>query len=289
MKYPIEKNTVQETLVIPLYGRKMCSELFPQLFRDETAIELLDKIDYDFSALAEKSESAMQQFGFLEVAMRQNDLAWEVRDYLKTHPNAAVVNLGCGLDNTGRSCDNGSCRIYNLDFPDVIAVRDELLPAGAREQNIACDLNDTAWFRQIDASGGAVFFAAGVFYYFLTSQVKAQVLSMQEAFPGGRLVFDAARKAAVKLMLKTWIKTADIQDVGAYFSVRDAKKELSLWNPKLGISSRGYMLGYQSLDDPSVKRFYRLLARIGDRMMHMQIIRLSFQAQTANTTTEARS
>ena len=25
MKYHIEKNTVQETLVIPLYGRKMCS------------------------------------------------------------------------------------------------------------------------------------------------------------------------------------------------------------------------------------------------------------------------
>ena len=28
MKYKIEKNTVQETLVIPLYGRKMCSELY---------------------------------------------------------------------------------------------------------------------------------------------------------------------------------------------------------------------------------------------------------------------
>lgn len=27
MKYHIEKNSVQETLVIPLYGRKMCSEL----------------------------------------------------------------------------------------------------------------------------------------------------------------------------------------------------------------------------------------------------------------------
>ena len=289
MKYPIEKNTVQETLVIPLYGRKKCSELFPNLFRDETAIELLDKIDYDFSVLAKKSESAMHQFGFLEVAMRQNDLAWEVRDYLKTHPNAAVVNLGCGLDNTGRSCDNGSCRIYNLDFPDVIAVRDALLPAGVREQNIPCDLNDTAWFRQIDASGGAVFFAAGVFYYFLTSQVKSLVLSMQEAFPGGRLVFDAARKAAVKLMLKTWIKTAAIQDVGAYFSVRNARKELSLWSPDLGISSRGYMLGYQSLDDPSVKRFYRLLARVGDRMMHMQIIRLSFQEHTTATITETIS
>ncbi len=76
----------------------------------------------------------MQRFGSLEVAMRQNDLAFEVRDYLKTHPNAAVVNLGCGLDSTGRSCDNGSCKIYNLDFPDVIAVRNELLPAGEREK-----------------------------------------------------------------------------------------------------------------------------------------------------------
>ena len=101
----------------------------------------------------------MQRFGSLEVAMRQNDLAFEVRDYLKSHPNAAVVNLGCGLDSTGKSCDNGSCKIYNLDFPDVIAVRNELLPAGEREENIPCDLNDTAWFSKIDASGGAIFFA----------------------------------------------------------------------------------------------------------------------------------
>ena len=37
----------------------------------------------------------------LDVAIRQNDIAFEVRDYLKSHPNAAVVNLGCGLDSTG--------------------------------------------------------------------------------------------------------------------------------------------------------------------------------------------
>lgn len=229
MKYHIEKNTVQETLVIPLYGRKMCSTLYPRLFYDETAIRLMDEIDYDFTLLEKKSKSLMQRFGFLEAAMRQNDLAWEVRDYLASHSDAAVVNLGCGLDNTGRSCDNGRCRIYNLDFPDVIRVRDELLPAGEREENIPCDLNDTGWFGKIDASNGVVFFAAEVFYYFLTEQVKALVQAMHAAFPGGRLVFDAANRKAVKLMLKTWLKTADIQDVGAYFAVADAKKELSPW------------------------------------------------------------
>lgn len=198
---------MQETLVIPLYGRKMCLELYPNLYRDETALRLINQIDYDFSLLSQKSKSLMQQFGFLEAAMRQNDLAWEVRDYLREHPNAAVVNLGCGLDDTGRSCGNGSCRIYNLDFPGVIAVR---------------------------------------------------------------------------LMLKTWIKTAEIQDVGAYFAVSDAKKELSAWSPRLRVSSRGYMLGYQSLNDPSVPGFYRFLARVGDGMMRMQIVRLEFaEGETA--------
>ena len=131
--YKIEKNTVQETLIIPLYARKMCSELYPNLYRDEAALRLVGAVDYDFSALEKKSKSLMQRFGFLEVAMRQNDLAIEVREYLKCHPNAAVVNLGCGLDSTGRACDNGKCKLYNLDFPDVIAVRNELLPARERE------------------------------------------------------------------------------------------------------------------------------------------------------------
>ena len=49
MKYKIEKNTVQETLIIPLYSRKLCSELYPNLYRDEMAVHLIDQIDYDFS------------------------------------------------------------------------------------------------------------------------------------------------------------------------------------------------------------------------------------------------
>ena len=277
MKYHIEKNTVQETLVIPLYGRKMCSELYPNLFRDETAMRLIEEIDYDFSTFAKRSQSMMQQFGFLECAMRQSDLACEVRDYLRSHPNAAVVNLGCGLDATGHACDNGTCKIYNIDFPDVIAVRDALLPAGEREKNIPCNLNDTSWFSEIDASGGAMFFAAGVFYYFLTPQVRALVQTMSAAFPGGKLVFDAACRSAVKLMLKTWIRSAEIQDVGAYFAVLDAAREITPWAENLRVTSRGYMLGYQSLRDPSVSGFFRLLAKIGDGAMKMQIVRIEFK------------
>mgnify|MGYP004658101507 FL=1 len=279
MKYKIEKNTVQETLVLPLYSRKLCSELYPNLYRDETAVHLLNQIDYDFSEAEKNSSSLMQRFGALEVAMRQCDLAWEVQAYLKAHPCAAVVNLGCGLDNTGRACDNGSCKLYNLDFPDVIAVRNKLLPAGEREQNIPCDLKDPAWFDRIDATGGAVFFASGVFYYFLTQQVRKLVQSMADAFPGSVLVFDAANRTAVKMIAKTWLKTAKIKDVGAYFAVSDAKRELSKWDSRLQVSSRGYMLGYSDLKDPSVSGFFRFLAKVGDGMMKMQIVKIGFEGR----------
>ena len=276
MKYKIKKNTVQETLILPLYSRKLCTELYPNLYRDETAVHLLDLIDYDFSEAEKNSHSLMQRFGALEVAMRQSDLAFEVQAYLKKHPSAAVVNLGCGLDNTGRACDNGRCKIYNLDFPDVIALRQQLLPAGEREENIPCDLKDSAWFDRIDASGGAVFFASGVFYYFLSEQVKGLVQKMANVFPGGVLVFDAANRTAVKMIAKTWLKSAKIQDVGAYFAVSDAFKEIGAWDSRLQVTSRGYMLGYNDLKDPSVSGFFRFLAKVGDNGMKMQIVKIRF-------------
>ncbi len=276
MKYKIEKNTVQETLIIPLYARKVCYELYPSLYRDETANQLIDKIDYDFSDATKNSHALMQRFGSLEVAMRQNDIAFEIRDYLNSHPKAAVVNLGCGLDATGRACDNSICKIYNLDFPDVIAVRNELLPVGDREKNIPCNINERSWFNEIDASDGAIFFASGVFYYFLSEQVRDLVRAMTDAFPGCVLVFDAANRIAVKMIAKTWLKSAKIKDVSAYFAVSDAKRELSLWDSRLHVTSRGYMMGYNDLKDPSVSSFFRFLAKVGDSLLKMQIVKIGF-------------
>ena len=202
-KYHIEKNTVQETLIIPLYGRKVCSDHFPLLFRDSEAERICGMLDYDFAVNGKKLETTAGLFGALEVAQRQYDLGCEVKEYLEDHPKAAVVNLGCGLDDTFRKCDNRRCLGYNIDMPDVTAIRNELLPAGEREVNIGCDLNDEAWMEKIDASGGAVFYAAGVFYYFKTEDVKKLFQRIADRFPGAAIVFDSCNKKGAKMMMKT--------------------------------------------------------------------------------------
>ena len=45
---------------------------------------------------------------------------------------------------------------------------------------------------------------------------------------------------------------------------------------RLQVTSRGYMLGYNDLRDPSVSGFFRFLARVGDGMMKMQIVKIGF-------------
>ena len=66
MKYHIEKNSVQETLVIPLFGRLVCSERFPELFSDPAARRICDSLDYDFAEKRKKMESPAGLFGALE-------------------------------------------------------------------------------------------------------------------------------------------------------------------------------------------------------------------------------
>lgn len=279
MKYHIEKNTVQETLIIPLYGRKVCSDKFPQLFRDPEAERICGMLDYDFKEKGRKMESGAGLFGALEVAQRQYDLGWEVKDYLESHPKAAVVNLGCGLDDTFRKCDNGICLGYNIDMPDVISIRNEILPAGAREENIACDLNDYSWMDGVDASGGAVFFASGVFYYFRKEDVKKLFLKMAERFPDCAIVFDSCNRRGAKMMTKTWLKEAGIKDVGAFFSIED-KSEIEEWSKeRFQVSAKSYMRGYRDIYN-EVGFFYRLMIRFCDSFVKMKIIKLRFKGRT---------
>ena len=274
MKTTIPKGPVQETLLIPLYGRKMAMDLYPDLFSDGDCRELLDKIDFE----APKMFGIKAKIGAVMAATRQYDMAEVCREYLEDHPNAAVVNLGCGLDTTFSQVDNGTAVGYHLDFPDVIKVRNELLPAKERQYSVSCDLTDHSWFDAIDfkPEEGAVFFASGVFYYIKAEEIRSLFCAMAKRFPGGKLVFDATNAKGLKNMLKTWLKPSEMENVGLYFSV-DSVQDLASWSERFGsVTRKGYMTGYRELD----KR-YGLIAntifRFGDRSNMCQVIEIEFK------------
>lgn len=276
-KLHIEKNSVQETLIIPLYARYLCSKEYPDLFKDPTSEFLINSIDYDASERGNLLETFYGKFGALECAQREYDLCWEVKEYLKTHPKAAVVNLGSGLLDIFGRVDNGSCLSYNIDFPDVIDVRNQLIPAREREKNLACNLNDYRWFEEINDEGGAVFVGAGLFYYFAKDDVRKLITAMASCFKDGLIAFDACNKRALKLMLKTWVKDAGIKNINCNFSLKNAEKEIMPWCANFkSVTSKAYMNGYRDISDRFGKK-YRFMSKLADSVFKMQIVRISFK------------
>ena len=245
MKYKIKENSVQETLVIPLYGRKLAMEDYQGLYHDEECIRLYDRIDFDYSG----KNGLRERIGALMGAQRQYNMVCCCKKYLEKYPYASVVNLGCGLDTTFYQVDNGTAKSYCVDLPDVMEIRKELLPAKDRETYIASDLNEKEWFNRIEFAQdkGAVFFASGVFYYFLKENVKELVRAMAEKFPKGLLAFDATNALGIKGMQKIWLTQSDIT-VGTYFHLNDAEVEVAQWSDKISkVTKKGYMTAYRPL------------------------------------------
>jgi O-methyltransferase involved in polyketide biosynthesis len=164
--------------------------------------------------------------------------------------------------------------MYNVDMPDIIAVREALCPVGERELNIASNLNDFAWMDAIDGSDGAVFFAAGVFCYLTFNQAKYLATELARRFPDGRLVFDTMGKLGKKLMRQTF-KNFGMENYDDCLFVEDIA-EIEAWVPLARVSSRGYMLGYYDMNDPAVTGLHRFLARRCDRLVKMRIVRMDF-------------
>lgn len=275
MKQKIEKNTVQETLIIPLYSRKIAKEKFPDFIGDKMSDYIIDKIDYDFSDKEKFFNSAMGLYGALEVAQREFDLECEIKEYLKKREEASVVNLGCGLSDLFSRVNNGKCKCYNLDFEDVIKTRDELLKKADNEFNIACDLNDYSWFEKIEKDKGVIFVASGVFYYFKKEEVKNLFVKMSEYFNGGTIAFDTCNKRGLKMILKL-LKTIDIKDVGSYFCISDNLNELKSWSENFeNVSGKSYMNGYRKLKD--IRLLYKFLNILTDKIFNMQIVKIEFK------------
>lgn len=275
-KIIVEKGTVQETLVIPLYGRKICNEVFSDLYNDPYAEEIINKLDYDFSLMEKQSKSVFYKFGALEAAMRQLDIKWEIDNYLKINPKASIVNMGCGLDLTSKAYLNGKRKIYNIDFPDIIQARENIVAPAENEYNIPTNINNLAWTEQIDKENGVIIFAAGVLHYFTKEQVYTIIRHFSETFKGSRLIFDAVGKFGRDVAIKKTLKTLGIDDISGYFYVNSTETDLADLPANVKISSKGYMLGYYNLKDYHISSIHRFLSKIGDSVMKMRIYRLEF-------------
>jgi O-methyltransferase involved in polyketide biosynthesis len=144
----IELKNIEETSLLPLWSRAKVSRECSKLFNDTKAIELVEKIDYDFSILEENFSQNL--FMALFMAARAKQFDDKIRSYIAKHPRASVINLGAGLDTTFYRVDNGLIQWYDFDLPNVIAIREQLLPPTDRMTYISKSIFDSSWCNDIN-------------------------------------------------------------------------------------------------------------------------------------------
>lgn len=83
--------TVQETLLIPLYGRAVENRKEESALRDPRAEEIVASIDYDFS----RFDNLPSLVG---AVLRTALFDLWVADFLAAHPTGTVVEIGTGLN-----------------------------------------------------------------------------------------------------------------------------------------------------------------------------------------------
>jgi len=228
----IDLKGVPQTLLLPLIGRAKLSQEKYSPIKDEKAIELVNTLNYDFEKLLTIAIVKQTSLIFMARAYQFDEA---IKTYLKKYPDAVIVNLGCGLDTTFHRIDNGHLTWVDIDFPNVMDLRERLLPPTQRQIYIKSSVLDYSWMDKVKSLGtNFFFFAGGLFMYFTNDQVKSLFTTMANQFPNANLIFDniplRKLKSANVMLQKSGMKDALLQ-----WSIADGKK-LEEWSPKIKLS-----------------------------------------------------
>ena len=186
----IELGAVEKTLVLPLWARAKDAERDDPILNDTYARDIVAKIDYEFAKIESKQTASHQ----LVWPVRAYNFDNSVREFLKLNSNAVVVNIGAGLDTTFQRVDNGSVLWINIDLPDVVLLRQKLIPDSERERMIAKSVFDFTWMDDINLlikGRSTMFMAAGVLCYFEARKVKFFFCKLANEYSQAHVIFDA--------------------------------------------------------------------------------------------------
>jgi methyltransferase (TIGR00027 family) len=184
---------VPRTLLIPLWARAAESKRKDAIIKDELALQMVSQIDFDFSQF--EKEWATQ----LYVVIRTEILDKAVNGFITKHPNAVVINLGCGLDTRFFRVDNGTTRWYDLDLPEPIRIKRQFFKETDRYKMLDKSVFDYSWINEITKDDRPILIIAeGLLMYFQESEVKDLMNTLVKAFPKAEMLLEMVTPAMVK-------------------------------------------------------------------------------------------
>ncbi len=238
----LDFSSVQETGLLTLYNKALESQSDHPILKDAIAESLIARIDpilqhKDGKMAKQLRNRATDPRLNVHIALRSKKYDDEAREFLAKHPDGIIVNIGCGLDTRFFRIDNGQVYFYDLDLPEVIRFKRQLLSDTDRYKMIPQSVLDFSWMDRIKPrSHPVLFLAEGVFMYLPEAEVKALILEMQRHFRESDLVCELTNRSLVE---GPWAKLTQLKMQRQLKIGRDATfrfgvsspDELESWGP----------------------------------------------------------
>jgi methyltransferase (TIGR00027 family) len=234
---------ISETLLIPLYARALETQSKNPLINDKKAVEITEQLNKTFATSNSRLHQRLAKgkirrtankklTAFLALRTRKFDRYCQ--EFLNHAPNGIIVELGCGLSSRFSRIDNNTVEWYDLDLPEVIAIRKQFSQETQRNHMIAASVLNTQWMKQLPTKKNILFIAEGLLMYLHEDDVKSLVLKLQQQFPGCELVCEVENTFVVNVLKKERWKKKFQQDyhlgpdVTICFGIQNGK-DLESW------------------------------------------------------------
>lgn len=268
----VELAGVQRTLSPVLKAKALDNRLPAPILGDPYAEQVMRRLDPTY----DKGIFGASQLG-LSAVVRAKALDDWARSFLDDHSRAVVLNLGCGLDARVYRIDPpATVDWYDLDFPAVRELRQQLLPSREHCTMIGSDVTDLTWLERVPRDRPVLVVAEGLVPYLTEADARLLLTSIVDAFPSGQLEFDT---------VSVWAWRASRWDpLGRRYNALfhcgfDDPAAIADWHPRLEFIDEAPMNDSPVLlakAPTSIRRLYRLMNLLPTFKRSSRILRFRF-------------
>lgn len=225
----IELGSIQETLLLPLWGRAVETQKQNPLLVDTLAVSIMQSLAYDF----QKIKNNINQITRAAWIARSIYFDEKIKTFLTKHPDGTVINIGCGLDTTFDRVNNGISVWYELDFQDVIELRRKYIKESEKRIFIAESVLSNNWYLQIKNKEHLFLLMAGIIYYIEEKNIKKLFNELCNHFQDFTIVLDYNSKKGIEIANKKVISKGGMSTESKLVWGTDNIYELEQWNSRI--------------------------------------------------------
>lgn len=192
-KLRVDLHGAPQTMLATLYAKALDADEPDSVLADTWARDIVGRLDYDWSATTINRRNAPS------VTLRSAHFDSWTRQFLAAHPDAVVLHLGCGLDSRYfRLAPGDGVDWYDVDYPEVVELRQRLYPQQPRLHTVAASVTDPAWLQAVPADRPTLALAEGLTMYLTVEDGTALLRRVVDRFPSGELQFDAFNRLGIR-------------------------------------------------------------------------------------------